>query len=214
MLPWQSVQNPWNSYNAQTPAAWQGDLTDYNAIEARDKGVTILNGPNEGKNLWDVETGGNGKSMQEGQSWDPTLVYPERGHFAKDQDFVKKPTNDEFSALAKKYGFVIQQAEDGSKLNTANLSKLNVDLQAEYEDLNDAENKTSSGWSSSWRSYRGGGGGGSSYTPSIYSHAAYSLNVDKPQGFYSQTPYKTNFDYLRPSVETKGSREAYRREDI
>jgi hypothetical protein len=62
--------------------------------------------------------------------------------------------------------------------------------------------------------YSGGsGGGGGGYTPSIYSRVP---NV------YSQTPrtmnadrlYGTQFDYLRPSFETKGSRESYKREDF
>lgn len=61
---------------------------------------------------------------------------------------------------------------------------------------------------------RGGWGGGGKYVPAIYSHPAYSLNADKPAGLYSKTPQYTRFDYLRPKVATKGSREAYRREDF
>lgn len=209
ILPWGAVQNPWDSFNAQTPAAWQGDLTDYEMIEKRDKGVTIAQGSNQGKNLWDLETGGQGRSMQGGQAWDPTLVFPERGHFAQDQPFIKKPSSDEFKALAQKLGYAVNSGGTSTKLKSDDLSGLNVDLQAELVDMESAENKASN----SWRSY-GGGGGGGGYTPNIYSHAGFSLNGGKPQGIYTQTPYRTNFDYLRPSVETKGSREAYRREDI
>jgi hypothetical protein len=61
---------------------------------------------------------------------------------------------------------------------------------------------------------RGGGGGGSSFAQDIYSRPAYSLNADKPAGLYTKVPSYTRFDYLRPSVATKGSREAYRREDF
>ena len=68
-----------------------------------------------------------------------------------------------------------------------------------------------------WGGGRGGwGGGGGSFSnpPKIYSRPAYSLNTDKPAGIYSKNPSYTRFDYLRPKVLTKGSREAYRREDF
>jgi hypothetical protein len=71
---------------------------------------------------------------------------------------------------------------------------------------------SNSGWGSSWGGW--GGGGGGSYSPNIYSHAPYNLNSDKPSGLYTKVPYSARFDYLRPSVKTKGSREAYRREDF
>lgn len=69
--------------------------------------------------------------------------------------------------------------------------------------------KTSSGgWGSGW-----GSGGGGGFSPNIYSKPGYSLNSDKAAGLYSKIPTFTRFDYLRPKVFTKGSREAYRRED-
>ncbi len=80
----------------------------------------------------------------------------------------------------------------------------------EKSEPNDPAKKTSSlgsRWGGSW-----GGSGG--YAPNIYSHPAYSLRTDKPAGLYSKVPYEARFDYLRPSFTTKGSREAYRREDF
>jgi hypothetical protein len=68
----------------------------------------------------------------------------------------------------------------------------------------------SSGYSSYRRSGGGGGGGGS---PNIYSNLP-STNYDRASTAYMDRPYDTKFDYLRPSVETKGSRDAYKREDI
>jgi hypothetical protein len=65
-----------------------------------------------------------------------------------------------------------------------------------------------------WRRGWGGGWGSNEYTPVFYSHPAYSLNADKPAGLYRKNPNYTRFDYLRPRVSTKGSREAYRREDF
>ena len=66
------------------------------------------------------------------------------------------------------------------------------------------------------RYYRSGGSGGSyERNPSIYSHAPSSLNTDKPATMYSKTPASyARFDYLRPDVQTKGSREAYKRSDF
>ena len=60
----------------------------------------------------------------------------------------------------------------------------------------------------------GGGGGGYDYNPKIYSNP-HSLYSSKPATMYSKTPYSTrNQTYLRPSFSTKGSREAYKRQDF
>jgi hypothetical protein len=72
----------------------------------------------------------------------------------------------------------------------------------------------SKGGTTPYRRYKRYSGGGGSYSPQIYSHPAYSLNADRPAGMYAKIPSYTRFDYLRPSVATKGSREAYRREDF
>ena len=64
------------------------------------------------------------------------------------------------------------------------------------------------------RRYYGGGGGGYDYNPKIYSNP-HSLYSSKPATMYSKTPYSTrNQTYLRPSFSTKGSREAYKRQDF
>lgn len=56
-------------------------------------------------------------------------------------------------------------------------------------------------------------GGGSSYVPNISSRN-YSPNAPNAAvGRFSRN-YDTQFDYLRPNVETKGSRDAYKRGDI
>lgn len=67
-------------------------------------------------------------------------------------------------------------------------------------------------YSGSGRYY--GGRSGSTYAPKIYATKGNSINAKAPATMYAKTPYKTNTDYLRPSFETKGSREAYKREDI
>lgn len=72
------------------------------------------------------------------------------------------------------------------------------------------------GYGGGYSKYRRGGGGGSGsggFTPNIYSNSA-RLNFDRPDVMRSGRPYDPRYDYLRPSVETKGSRESYNRKDI
>lgn len=59
----------------------------------------------------------------------------------------------------------------------------------------------------------GSSSGSGSYLPKIYSNAR-TLNSDRPYSLGSTRPSSSNVTYLRPSVETKGSREAYRRQDF
>ncbi len=69
------------------------------------------------------------------------------------------------------------------------------------------------GGGGSGRSYYTSGGSGSNYNPKIYSNP-HSVNSDRASTMYTKTPYTANTSYLRPSVSTKGSREAYRRQDF
>lgn len=105
------------------------------------------------------------------------------------------------------------------------------------EDKNNSKNKTTYPRSfSSGGSYKRSGGSRSSYeyNPKIYStHAqnthisgsrisstrtspvSRSVNADKAATMYSKQPSSTKVNtYLRPGFETKGSREAYKRQDI
>lgn len=63
-------------------------------------------------------------------------------------------------------------------------------------------------------SYGGGYSGGSSYeyNPRIY-NTSRSVYSSKPSGMSTRSPYKATNTYLRPAFYTKGSREAYRRQD-
>ena len=65
------------------------------------------------------------------------------------------------------------------------------------------------------RSYSGGGGGSSyNYNPKIYSNSK-NVSSDRAATIYSKTPYSAQTSsYLRPGFSTKGSREAYRRQDF
>lgn len=58
-----------------------------------------------------------------------------------------------------------------------------------------------------------GGSGGGGYYPSIRSNWS-TPNMSVPYGMGRVNLQDSKYSYLRPSFETKGSREAYRREDI
>lgn len=60
---------------------------------------------------------------------------------------------------------------------------------------------------------RGGGGGGGGSTPNIYSRVS-TPNIAGAKTMNTNRNQNADYDYLRPSFQTKGSREAYRREDI
>ena len=55
--------------------------------------------------------------------------------------------------------------------------------------------------------------GSGNYNPKIYSNPR-QLNAPKAASMYTKQPYNTQTNYLRPSFATKGSREAYRRQDF
>jgi hypothetical protein len=193
-----TVDNPNNTYDAQTQPNWQKPPsfteagphgaasyiagTDNQAALADMTGYTIQSGRNKGKLLSDLMTGDGAVSLENtGMSWDEMkFILGSRGLVPVEEKY-EKLNRDDYKVLA-----------DAAKWTA-------------YE--------TPAAASDGTRFY-GGGGGGGSYSPSIYSHPAYSLNPDKPQGLYSKIPTFTRFDYLRPSVATKGSREAYRRMDF
>ena len=65
--------------------------------------------------------------------------------------------------------------------------------------------------------YGNGKGGGSSagynYNPKIYSNPR-SVNADRAATMYTKSPQSARTTYLNPRFSTKGSREAYKRQDI
>lgn len=81
------------------------------------------------------------------------------------------------------------------------------------EIINSKSGGKSGGSGGGSRRRSGGGGGGGGSVPNIYSRLP-NLNISSPKTTKSSRLYDTNFDYLRPSFETKGSREANKRSDI
>lgn len=72
---------------------------------------------------------------------------------------------------------------------------------------------TGSAWPSGGRWSYGGGSNSDNYNPKIYSNPR-SVNADRAATMYTKQPQSARTDYLHPSFSTKGSREAYKRQDI
>lgn len=65
----------------------------------------------------------------------------------------------------------------------------------------------------SYRSYSSRSGGSYGYNPKIY-YTNRNVTADRAASMYTKQPYGPTISYLRPSFQTKGSREAYKRSDI
>jgi hypothetical protein len=186
-----------NTFDSQTGVAWQTDKTDLEFVKKQTQGKIIPDGMYKGRDMWDVLSAGGkvGPGVMGPQRYDMgRLLVGGRGYWPAERKIVNRPPDDPTT--------VAWTGDVGAK-----------GLPVDWTKVTPGGNTRA--YSSGRRSYsRGGGGGGGSYAPKIYSHPAYSLNADKPAGLYSKTPSYTRFDYLRPKVLTKGSREAYRREDF
>ena len=218
-LPWLTVDDHGaNTYDSETPLAWQGPGTDFGFIKDTMKDRTIDKGMFQGRSMLDVMTGGGKVNPDAAPNplWDSTkssmLDALTGGGKVSPNDIATVPwSNDKLLFGARGYHPASEPLVPAQRTTSANPNLWGgnqgvraVDYSAVKPDGN-ARVVYLGG---------GGGGGGGSYAPKIYSHPAYSINSDKPAGLYSKTPSYTRFDYLRPKVLTKGSREAYRREDF
>lgn len=196
MFPFIWVDDPYDTWDFQTPCAWAGDLTDMEDIRERFSGQDA-SGMFAGIDAYELVSGsGNSEIPLTGmRGLTPIPVDYEA------QEKEKEAVDTEGISAWDPLGY---KAE-----NDAYLASL--------------ENGNGSGYYSSYpRTYSRSSGGyrgyrkssGSTYNPKIYSNPAYNLNADRPATMYSKRAYDTNFDYLRPGFETKGSREAYKRSDI
>jgi len=170
-----------NTYNAETPLAWQGEYTEMDFVKRFAEGNRIAKGMNQGEDLWSVIGPGINKL---GRWDDGKLVMGIRAMLPVETVPVEVDPDDK--KLGKDYERKSEPKDPSTSVSDWRLPRY---------------------WSG-----RGGGGGG--YVPNIYSHPAYSLNAQKAAALYAKNPEYIRFDYLRPSVSTKGSREAYRREDF
>lgn len=114
---------------------------------------------------------------------------------------------------------ITEENHDGGKLGDA--GKYNQDVEDALSGKGkDKDKKTPTyyprksygGGGYSRRSY-GGRSGSGDYNPKIYSNPR-SVNSDRAATMYTKQPQSAHTTYLRPSFSTKGSREAYKRQDF
>lgn len=198
-LPWTTVDRRDRGFNAETIPNWYvPGMTDTQKVFDQSTGVEINRGRDAGRDLASVLFGGQ-ESPQgtiNGYAIDPETGVPTIGHrsYVPREGALPQELKDiTLDSVAKSMGVDMDEIDDAIK----NLGK--------------GSGKTSKGNYSSWKRYSGGGG--SSYNPRIYSNPR-SVNSDRAASMYVKQPYGATSDYLRPAFYTKGSREAYRRQDM
>lgn len=194
ILPFLEVDDRYNTYDAQTPVQWQDSLTDIEAMRELYGDATVEGGIYDGQKIIDILTA-QGKTLEgNGENWNNTLLTGQRALVPEAPDYKKTK--------------LLDPNRDDAWNPLGDIGKAREDQPDAYKAVGGGYSGYRGGYS------RGGGGGGSSYNPNIYSRPAYSLNADKPATMYAKIPSYSRFDYLRPGFETKGSREAYKRQDI
>ena len=207
IVPFLQVDNPWNTYDAQTPVAWYDpeytNMEDLerlyaNMVDEEGNPITVPSGANEGMTPWEVITGNGAVLQGDGSNWDQIPVFGQRAHVAESKPYEDKET----------------VAYDAADLWTGDIGDAGL-----YKDSDSFKSNSnpSYGTNSYWGGYSSGrsySSGGSGYNPKIYSNPAYSLSSDKPSTMYSKIPNSTYFDYIRPDFQTQGSRYAYSRSEI
>lgn len=193
-----NVDREGRGYNAETINDWFVDgLTDTEQILEDSKGVAVPRGRDAGNDLSGVLFGG---------------TYDRPGDMTGLPDGYNIPAKGEPTTIGHR-GYVAREGNLPESL--ANIDEKSIaDLMGiDLDDLNDSvknnPNKTNY---NAWKRY-GGGGGGGSYAPKIYSNPR-SVSADRAASMYTKSPYNATTTYLRPGFYTKGSREAYRRQDM
>ena len=196
IIPWLEVDDRYNGYASQTPAGWWNEnLSSPERMKELYGDATLETGMFAGENVYEL-AGGDAAMFGDG-GWKNQPTAGQRA-LVPVIDYSDKPK------------LLDGNRDDAWRGDLGDLGKKST------EDTQIPTNSLYNRYGGSGGSYyrSGGGGGGSSYKPNIYSKPAYSLNADKPATMYAKVPYSSRFDYLRPGFETKGSREAYKRQDI
>lgn len=205
VLPWTEVDYSDNitrrGYNAETtPYWWEEGMTGSDAEALRN--ITLSDGTkladaiipygrDTGEKLGDVLFGMQNSGVYSNPD-EPTIGW---------RAYVPKETklSDEIRNIGKEYE---EEYKNNKKNNTANKTNFT---------------KTMYPARSYGGGYRRGGGGYSSssnYNPKIYSNPR-NVNADRATTMYTKTPQSSaRSTYLRPGFSTKGSREAYKRQDF
>ena len=186
------VDNRYGTYDAQTPSSWfSKDLTDIEKLRGLYGNKEATSGMFKGQNLFDLMTGQGNVEAGEPTLTGQRALVPVKPDYSDKPKLQKGNRDDAWNPLG-----------ESGKYKQGDLTKASGS--------GGSSGSYSRGYS---RSYSGGGSS-KGYAPNIYSRPAYNLNADKPSTMYSKTPYESRFDYLRPGFETKGSREAYKRQDF
>lgn len=178
------------TWNAETRLAWQGASTDKDFVLSTIEGALATSGNDKGELVSDIITA---YGQNEGD-----FVLGRRAYTPTDQslrmDYTINPYNNDF-----------WMPEDSTTPSSY--------LKDSDGNTNDSAfyNSGSGGYTVSGSSYSSSSG--SSYSPKIY-YTSRSVSADKAASMYAKTPYNANTTYLRPAFYTKGSREAYRRQDM
>ena len=203
-------------YNQETESGWyRNGYTDVGKILDMFGDRTIEYGQDKGKLLRDVIMG----------SQDPLDTDPNAE--------LRIPTDSSQSPTINRRGYVYKGEklpDDYDKADwEASAARMGINY-SEFEALRDeiynGSNSSGRGRGYGSRGYgsrgygsrgysgsRGGGGGGGSYNPKIYS-SKQRVYSNRAEGMNVKSPYKATNTYLRPQFATKGSREAYRRQDM
>lgn len=200
-LPFTTVDRRDRGFNAETIPDWYVDgLTDVKSVFDESKNTTITRGRDQGRNLASVLFGGVEpvKNQVEGYMIDTESGQPTIGH----RSYVPR----EGALPDSLKDITLESVAGGLGIDVENLDQA-------IKDIKSTGSKSKGGTRNfnSWRRYSGGGG--SSYAPRIYSNPR-SVSSDKAASMYVKQPYGATSDYLRPAFYTKGSREAYRRQDM
>lgn len=239
VLPVSMPRTRGKAYNYETPSYYafvdengvgHGDL---GAMYDRAQDATVQMGMDQGASVLELEWGGQGTNMKDGNLEEMNLergdVFTLGGNRGRNwvlstdtlpssywqDDEICKALN--LDPSMRNLGS--PDTSDGSNAATDPTKVGSLSEAEKLDDPNGAGYDYGSG-GGSYGGYSGGGyyryysgGGGSSYTPRIYS-TTHSVYPGRASGMGVRTPYKPTTTYLRPSYSTKGSREAYRRNDL
>lgn len=205
LLPWTEVDYSDNvtnrGYNAETtPYWWREGMTGSDAEALRNltfadgtrlEDAIIPMGRDTGERLGDVLFGMQNTGVYSNPD-EPTIGW---------RAYVPRKT--ELSDDIRDFGKEYEEAWDEKKKNITNAAwSSGSSGTTMYPRRSYGTSYGSSGYSSS-----------SNYNPKIYSSPR-NVNADRAATMYTKTPQSTRTSYLRPGFSTKGSREAYKRQDI
>lgn len=222
VLPVASPRTEGKGYNFETIPIWMitGDdgtpVTDVQGIYDLTGDMVAQSGRNEGKNLRELFFAGQGTNM--GPEADEKLNISSDGVTTLGSSTDGRV----WRAMEDKIPEGLQYGDPDALSKALGIEATTKDSGESGEDSTTASSESASygdSYGYGGDSYGGGSGGysysgGSSYeyNPRIYSNPR-SVYSTRASGMSTRSPYKATTTYLRPAFYTKGSREAYRRQN-